>query len=187
MQMFCRRTKLFWWICACIALFAAGSMAIAFKPKEISNCWSELENKPKTPFNDYEFGDSLKEVETLLLNSSVNYELKHESETPPAGDRPRFSIASIKINNFRIRGIDGSLKLDFFNDELYSIIYAPTNSSQANSLFGEIASENKNNEDCIDRKGIKFCKMKSADSVLVISMIDLCSFKKINDWIGRWS
>ncbi|MFE8646512.1 hypothetical protein ACFX58_15640 [Sphingomonas sp. NCPPB 2930] len=179
--------KFSWQMTAGLILLAIGLASFVFISNVNFNCLLAASKSQKILIGEYINGENIEKIESLLLKSSVRYALTREPDISPLGDRPRFSIASIKIDDANIRESTGSLRLDFLNEHLYRVVFSTIDLAQADVIYKEITNKKIDGKKCHNIKGIEFCISRISGPAATISASDMCTVDKIDSWIGRWS
>lgn len=85
------------------------------------------------PFESYE---SISIAQQRLKNSGFTWTVIENNATLAKGEtRPPFHIYVIRVDNFSSRGVDGALRLEFFNDRMMATWFYPKNFSFYRTLL----------------------------------------------------
>lgn len=85
------------------------------------------------PFESYE---SISAIQQRLKNSGLTWAVIENNTTVAKGEmRPPFHIYVISIDSFSSLGVDGSLRLEFFNGRMMAAWFYPKNFSSYRALI----------------------------------------------------
>jgi hypothetical protein len=127
------------------------------------------------------------EVNTLTHLNQFQWEVVEDNKLSIDDPRPTFHVYLIECKDYFDLGIKGDLRLKFYNNQLMSTVFYPSDLSTYLKRLEYVRAININENKKIIRNGCETYYGKDYKGKHYISWHDIRILKQLNAWIERHS